>query len=264
MKTASGIFSSHSAAEKAMNELLRLGVSKDQLSLLTPDKKNGEQKPVPTTDGEQPGMGKVIGGVVGGAVGLSGGLPLGLVLSSLLFPGVGPVLAIGFITAAITGTVGAAGGAAAGGALEYSLTEGLPRDELYFYEDALRHDRTILIFRTEDEEQLETGRRILIDAGAESIDAAREKWWIGLRDAEAESYDSSENFIQIESTYRKGFEAALDLPNRGKSYTEAENYLKMHFPDIWHAREFRAGYERGQRHAQSPLSRRENSSGANP
>lgn len=262
MKTASGIFFSRSAAEKAMSELLSLGLSEDQLSLLTPDKKDGEQDTVPTTDGEQPGMGKVIGGVVGGALGLSGGLPLGMVISSLLFPGVGPVLAIGFITAAITGTVGAAGGAAAGGALEYSLTEGLPRDELYFYEDALHQGRTILIFRIDDDEQLEAGRKILTDAGAESIDAAREKWWIGLRDAEAESYDSSENFMQIESTYRKGFEAALELPNRGKSYTEAENYLKMHFPNMWDAREFRAGYERGHRHAQSPIARREKSSDA--
>jgi hypothetical protein len=245
-----------------MRELISLGLSEDQLSLLTPDEKNGDENTVPTTDGEQPGMGKVIGGVVGGAVGLSGGLPLGMAISSLLFPGVGPVLAIGFITAAITGTAGAAGGAAAGGALEYSLTEGLPRDELYFYEDALRQGRTILIFRTDDDEQLEAGRKILLAAGAESVDAAREKWWIGLRDAEAESYDSSENFMQIESTYRTGFEAALDLPNRGKTYTDAENYLRMHFPKIWDAREFRAGYERGHLHARSPMARREKSSGA--
>jgi len=35
MKTASGIFSSASAAEKAMRELISLGLAKDQLSLLT-------------------------------------------------------------------------------------------------------------------------------------------------------------------------------------------------------------------------------------
>ena len=117
MKTASGIFSSRSAAEKAMRELLRLGLTEDQLSLLVPGMQNGERDTVPTEDGEQPGMGKVIGGVVGGALGLSGGMPLGMVVSSLLFPGVGPVLAVGFITAAIAGSIGAAGGAAAGGRL---------------------------------------------------------------------------------------------------------------------------------------------------
>ena len=210
-------------------------------------------------------MGKVIGGVVGGALGLSGGMPLGMVISSLLFPGIGPVVAIGFMTAAIAGSIGAAGGAAAGGALEYSLTEGLPRDELYFYEDALRQGRTILILRTDDDQQLETGRKILTAAGAESIDAAREKWWIGLRDAEAESYDPSErseNFLKIESNYRKGFEAALDPSNRSKRYAEAQNDLKTRFPSLWDTPEFRAGYERGHEHAQNRLGRSEISSSA--
>lgn len=251
MKTATGIFPSRSAAELALNKLRNLGLPEDQLSLLTPDKKRNGKEAVPTADGEQPGMGKVIGGVVGGALGLSGGMPLGAAVSALLFPGVGPVLAIGFITAAIVGTAGAAGGAVAGGALENALTEGLPRDELYFYEDALHQDRTILMFRTDDENQLEAGKTVLTESGAESIDAAREKWWIGMRDAEAEAYDKPEEFSRVESSYRKGFEAALELPNRSKSYDQALNYLEMHFPETCHTREFRAGYERGHLYAQS-------------
>ena len=262
MKTASGIFSSRSAAEEAMGKLRSLGLGEDQLSLLTPNV-TGAQEPVPTTEGEQPGMGRVIGGVVGGALGLSGGAPLGALISSLLFPGVGSVIAIGFITTALTGTVGAAAGAAAGGALEYSLTEGLPRDELYFYEDALRQGQTILIFRTDNNEQLEAGKNVMTRAGVESIDAARQKWWIGLRDAEAEAYEPTEDFLQVESTYRQGFEAALDLPNRSKTYAEAQNYLEMHFPSIWNKRDFRAGYERGHRYAQTPMADREKGAGAN-
>ena len=43
MKTASGIFSSRGTAEEAMHELVRLGLTKDQLSLLSPGKQNGEQ-----------------------------------------------------------------------------------------------------------------------------------------------------------------------------------------------------------------------------
>ena len=253
MKTATGIFQSRSAAEVAMNKLRKSGIPDNQLSLLTPNQ-NGDQQ-MPTTEGEQPGMGKAIGGVVGGALGLSGGMPLGAAISSLLFPGVGPILAIGFITAALAGTAGAAGGAVAGGALENALTRGLPRDELYFYEDALRQGRTILMFRTEDDEELESGRKILSENGAESIDAARERWWIGMRDAEAESYDSPGEFAQIESTYRQGFEAALDLPNRGKNYDEALNYLEKHFAPTCHTREFRAGYERGHGYAQTTLDR---------
>ena len=163
MKTATGIFPSRSAAELAMNKLRSLGIPENQLSLLTPGDKNNQHDSLPTTEGEQPGMGKVIGGVVGGALGLSGGVPLGAAIATLLFPGVGPVLAIGFITAAITGTAGVAGGAIAGGALENALTNGLPRDELYLYEDALRQGRTILMFRTEDDGELESGSKILAE-----------------------------------------------------------------------------------------------------
>jgi hypothetical protein len=259
MKTATGIFPSRSAAELAMDKLRSLGLPQDQLSLLTPDKKNSKQEAVPTADGEQPGMGKVIGGVVGGALGLSGGMPLGAAVSALLFPGVGPVLAIGFITAAIIGTAGAAGGAAAGGALENALTAGLPRDELYFYEDALQQDRTILMFRTEDEEQLEAGKKILTETGAESVDAARDKWWIGMRDAEAEAYGSPEDFSRVESNYRKGFEAALEPPNRTKGYDQALSYLEMHFPETCRTQEFRSGYERGHLYAQNTLERKKRS-----
>lgn len=259
MKTATGIFSSRAAAESAFEQLRQAGFGDEQLSMLIPEKQTDRQSSqadaVKTTDGEQPGMGKVIGGVVGGALGASGGLPLGAVISAALFPGLGPVLLLGFITAAITGAVGVAGGAAAGGALENALTEGLPRDELYFYRDALSQDRTVLILRTEDEAQLTSGKEILTAAGAESIDAAREQWWIGMRDAEATNYDPPEEFSRVESNYRRGFEAALDLPNRSKSYDEARDYLAQHFPDNYQTQEFRVGYRRGHAYAQSPMAR---------
>ena len=51
---------------------------------------------------------------------------------------------------------------------------------------------------------------ILADAGAETIDAAREEWWIGLRTAEAEHYRSlGGEFESVEEEYRRGYEAAL-------------------------------------------------------
>ena len=218
--------------------------------MLTPqNNRDNESTCVETTDGEQPGVGKVIGGVVGGAIGASGGLPLGMALSSALVPGAGPVLAVGFLTAAFAGAAGAAGGAAAGGALEYSLTEGLPRDELYFYEDALDQGRSVLIFRTEHDDQQERAKQIMLEAGAESIDAARQKWWIGLRDAEALHYEPSDDFSRPEAIYRKGFEAALEPTNRGKTYDQARIELQKHYPDICHLREFEVGYSRGHRHA---------------
>jgi len=256
MKFATGIFDSRSHAENAVQRLHQAGFSDQQLCMLMPqDNREGGTSCVQATDGEQPGIGKVIGGVVGGAVGASSGLPLGMAISSAFLPGLGPVLAAGFVTAALAGAAGAAGGAAAGGALENSLTEGLPRDELYFYEDALEQGRSVLIFRTEDDAQQERAKNIMLEAGAESIDAARQRWWIGLRDAEALHYDPNEDFSRSETNYRNGFEAALEASNRGKSYDQALKELQKRYPDICHTREFQVGYARGQRHAASRQSR---------
>ncbi|MGH7928108.1 MAG: hypothetical protein ACREQV_09955, partial [Candidatus Binatia bacterium] len=182
MKTVTGVFDSRSAAESALQRLRESGFGDDELSFLTPGTSDSELESVPTTEGEQPGMGAAVGGVVGGAVGLSGGVQLAGALSTLLVPGIGPVLAIGFAGAALAGTAGVVGGAAAGGALEDALTEGLPKDELYFYVDELKKGRTVIICRTDNEEKLESARRIL-DSCAVSLDAARDKRWIGLGSA---------------------------------------------------------------------------------
>ena len=62
--------------------------------------------------------------------------------------------------------------------------------------------------------------------GAESVDAAREKWWIGIRDAEATHYGSApEDFTAKEKTYRAGFEAALEPHQRNQPFEAAEGDL---------------------------------------
>jgi hypothetical protein len=98
------------------------------------------------------------------------------------------------------------GGAALGDSLEESLTGGrLPTDELFVYEDALRKGRTVLILRVEDDLQEEKARQALLETGVESVDAAREQWWIGLRDAEEEQYTTQGgDFRADENLYRNG------------------------------------------------------------
>src|SRR4029434_2882867 len=151
---------------------------------------------------EQPGMGKAIGAVVGGVTGAALG-PIGLAFVSLLVPGVGAVAAAGLYAAALLGVGGAAAGAAVGGTLEDSMSDGLPKDALFVYEDALRRGRTVVIALAKDDEQAEAARTALEEVGAESIDAARKQWWIGLRDAEAEHYSAGErDFTADEAAYR--------------------------------------------------------------
>lgn len=248
MEAIAGIFESRTDAERALYGLRSAGIPNDRTVFLTPGTSDKEiESAVPVTDTEQPGMGKAMGGAVGGAMGVAGGGTLGAAAASLLVPGVGPVIAAGIVGAALLGLGGAATGAAAGAALESGLAEGLSRDELYLYEDALREGRSIVIAFADDDDANERINNVLAQAGAESIDAARDNWWMGLRDAEEESYQTEGgDFRSDEISYRRGFEAALNPKRRGRSYEESASELKQAYHEIASDKAFRRGYQRGQ------------------
>lgn len=177
MKSVVGIFASRSEAERAAENLRSLDVT--NINLLVPGASERDVAAVRTVEAEQPGMGKAVGGVVGAALGAA---------TTALLPGVGPIIAVGVAAGELVGAiVGAVGGAVIGGALEDSFVKGLPVDELYLYKDALRKGRTILIAFADDA-QADAVRQLMQQAGVESLDAARGRWWIGLRDVKEEKY----------------------------------------------------------------------------
>jgi hypothetical protein len=143
---------------------------------------------------------------------------------------------------------GALGGSAVGGALDEVPEGRLPIDELYVYEDALRKGRTVVIVLSEDEKKDEV-RDELERAGAESVDAAREKWWIGLGDAAQEEYDAEDErdrkYTEYAETFRRGFETAQLHATRDKSYDEALPYLRDRHPSEFDRGSFRKGFEKG-------------------
>jgi hypothetical protein len=235
METVAGVFRSRAEAEKAIQKIHLLGIPNDRIALLTPGMTDETvEDAVPTADSEQPGMGKAMGGAVGGAMGVAGGASLGAAAASLIVPGVGPVIAGAILGAAILGIGGTATGMAAGEALEEGLVHGLPHDELYLYEDAVQHGRSVVIAFVETDEARDAAKDALVNAGAESIDAARESWWLSLRDAEEAHYQTSGGDFQTDETsYRHGFEAALN--KQGET---------AHAADSDEA--FRRGYERGE------------------
>lgn len=253
MGTAAGIFEALADAERAVEQLRSIGIPDDKISILSPGTPVEEiEAAVPTTETEQPGMGTALGGVVGGAMGASAGATIGAAAASLLVPGVGPVLAAGIIGAALLGAGGAAAGATAGHVIEDNVATGLPHDELYVYEDALRKGHSVVIALTDDDEQEQAARNVLAQAGAESVDAARESWWVGLRDAEQEKYaEQGREFAKDESLYRRGFESALHPQARGKSYDERVEFLREHYGADCEGDAFKCGYDRGQSYHQS-------------
>jgi hypothetical protein len=249
MEPVVGIFKSGDEACRAAAYLKSDGIPDEHLIVLLPGASEKDLTAVPTTDTESPGVGTAMGGVVGGAIGAAGGLSLGAAAATFLVPGVGPVITLGILGAALLGIGGAAGGAALGEALDQSLVEGLPKDDLYIYEDALRKRRSVMIVFASEGRQASAVRKIMQQAGAEDIDTAREDWWEGLRDDEKLHYSKDgHNFGKDEANYRRGFEMAQHPLTRGKEYNEAAKYLASRCPQICNEQSFRTGYDRGRTH----------------
>jgi hypothetical protein len=251
MEAVSGVFQTRAAAERAVQDAVQAGIPTDKITLLTPGSMGEVDKefstvPVDTT--EQPGMGKAIGALLAGGVGITGGS-----LLAALIPGVGPITAIGLLGAAIVGAAGATVGAAVGDKVEKSSIEGLPEDEIFVYEDALRQGRSVVVGMADNEESASLLRDLMKKEGAESIDAAREQWWVGLRSAEESHYSKTgKNFVNDERFYRLGFQAALHARTRCMEFDQVSGEMNAALEDVKreHPGEdveeaFVRGYERG-------------------
>ena len=247
MEAISGVFESRKDAERAVDELRKAGIPDNRIGLVTPgtDSEDELEAGIPVTDTEQPGMGKAMGAAVGGAMGAAGGATLGLAAASLAVPGVGPLLAFGMVGAALLGVVGATAGAAVGDEVEEQLGEGVPHEDIYLFEDALRHGRSVIIAYTETDDETEKAEEVLMGSGAMDLDELRESWWNELREGERAHY---QDFDRHEESYRRGYEAALHPQRRGKAYTDVEQDLRTAYDDTELDTAFRSGYERGLAH----------------
>ncbi len=256
MEAITGVFATRPAAEHALQEVHKAGIPSDKITLLTPgsaDQIEKEVQSVPTEAVEQPGMGNAIGALVGGGIGFTGGAVL-----MALVPGLGPVTALGLLGAAILGAAGAAVGGVAGGRVEKSSYDGLPEDEIFVYEDALRKGRSVVIALADDEPSASLVRDVLNGEGAESIDNAREQWWTGLRPAEESQYTKSgRNFTEDEQFFRLGFQAAMHARTRCMEFDQvsaamdaALEDVKQQYPGENVEEPFVRGYQRGRDHYQ--------------
>jgi len=253
MEAVTGIFPSQSEANQAVEKLRSSGVSAENLTLLVPGNNIPEElKSVPVDATEQPGMGKAIGAVLGGAAGLSGGLLAAFV------PGVGMVTALGLLGAAALTAAGATVGAVAGGTLENSTTKGLPEDEIFVYEDALRKGRSVVIAMADGDSEATSMRIAMEEGGAEAVDAARDEWWIGLRSAEKEHYLQAGKDLDTDETFfRMGFEAALHSRMRCMEFDQVSSEmanrideLEKRYPNSNVAELYTRGYQRGREYYQ--------------
>jgi hypothetical protein len=253
LEAVTGVFPDQATAQRAADALRLKGVTPDHVTLLAPGDTRTASSGVTVDASEQPGIGKAIGAVVGAAGGFSGGS----MLIAAMIPGIGMVTAAGLLGAAILSAAGAAIGAVAGGKLDDSLSQGLPEDEIYVYEDALRKGRSIVIAMANGI-SADSIREVLTAQGAESIDAARHQWWIGLRGAEHEHYSTTgRDFEKDERFYRCGFEDALHAKSRCKEFDQISAEMDSRVEDIEKqnpgtdaAEAYTRGYQRGREYYQ--------------
>ena len=251
MEVVTGVFGSRDKAERAFRQLRSLGIPEASIGVLTPGNVSEHrlEAGVPVSDTEEPGMGKAMGAAVGGAMGAAGGATLGLAVASLVVPGIGPVIAFGMLGAALLGTVGAAAGSAVGDSIEEELGEGIPHEDLYIYEDSLRHGKSVVIAYVDDDDQADRAREVIESSGAEDIEKLREDWWAELREGERSYYQRGDRDFELdEASYRRGYQAALHPGRKGKVYSDVEDELRTAYAGTVLDRPFRDGYERGLSH----------------
>jgi hypothetical protein len=177
MKTIVGTFGSASAADRAAASLINAGLSPARIRRLTPESSEKEiHSAIPTTETEQAGMGRAVGGLVGGVVGAM----LVLTFVAIANKGTGAFGGTSYLLTAAVAGLFAVAGAFAGGALEDRLFRGLPKDEIYFYEEALRRGRSV-VFVFAGNKQEEMVRKTLGSAGAASLDAGDQSWKVGIQ-----------------------------------------------------------------------------------
>lgn len=162
-----GVFRSRADAENAVRDLRRMGQPEASIVFLTPDAPEQDLSHVPTTNAEEPGIGKTISAVVGGVIGTGAGLGLGSALAALVVPGVGPIFAAGLGAAALLGVGGAATGAAIGGAAERTFDTGVPIDDLGRLRFLLKSGRTLVVVTTSSKDTEEQVRALFNTLGAD-------------------------------------------------------------------------------------------------
>lgn len=251
MQVVTGVFKSQQTAETAVNQLRSLGIAEKRIGIVRPGNRPERlEAGVPVTDTEEPGMGRAMGAAVGGAMGAAGGATAGLAIASLVVPGIGPLVAFGMVGAALLGIVGAGVGSAVGDNLEEGLGEGISHEDIYLYEDALRHGHSVVIAYVDEGDQADNAAKAMNDAGAEDIDTMRENWWQELREGERAHYSGEgHDFDRDETSYRHGYQAALHPKRRGKAYSDVEDELRTAYANTVLDRPFQSGYERGSSHS---------------
>lgn len=132
---AVGVFSDRVQADRAVDELRRVGFRTDQIGVVAPGEKAVKTEKAPSGDHA------LAGAATGAAAGAAAGGLVGLGILAGVIPVLGPVIAGGTLAVILAN---AAGGAAIAGVLGGLIGLGIPEEEARHYEGELRNGRTLV------------------------------------------------------------------------------------------------------------------------
>jgi hypothetical protein len=186
MKTVVGLYEDITDAQATINDLVRSGFERGNISLVTTNRWAEEMdlggdgtiadSDVPLGE-DQLGSDVAAGVLTGGAVGGLAGVLLGL--GALAIPGLGPIIAAGPLVA---GLAGAGMGAAVGGLVGALVNWGVPQEEAEVYAESVRRGGILVGLKTDE---ANTARAVEIMNRHDPIDVERqsEQWrasgWTG-------------------------------------------------------------------------------------
>ena len=136
--TTAGVFTSRSAAERAITELKRAGYQDNQIGLIA---KDSSGKTVNKSGSNSTETNVCEGAAIGAGVGAVGGAAVGAGILAGVIPVIGPVLAIGTLGTILLNAAGGAAIASIPGAL---VGWGVSEEDAKYYEDEVKAGRYLV------------------------------------------------------------------------------------------------------------------------
>jgi hypothetical protein len=163
-----GLYPTVERAERAVDELVNVGFSNGDVSVLMADNQGSKdfahEKQTKAPEGTTTGV--AAGGTIGGTLGLLAGI------GALAIPGVGPFIAAGPIMGALAG-LGVGG--AVGGMVGALVGMGIPEYEAKRYEGHVKSGGVLLSVHCATSEEITLGKDVLKRTGAADIASAGEE-----------------------------------------------------------------------------------------
>lgn len=161
-KLVTGLFKSKTAAESAVDAIMKRGFTRDDISVLMSDSTRSKEFALQTRSHAADGLG--IGSAVGGAVGAVLAA-IAAVGTTLFLPGINLVIA-GPIAAALAG---AGAGGATGGLIGALIGAGIPEYRAKVYEAGIKGGGILIGVESRTGEEVDQLEELMTDLGAEHV-----------------------------------------------------------------------------------------------